>query len=74
LTFDIAAGLTAAVLGTIPARVGSVQRALSGMTVLVGACALAPPFAFFPTTVIWLGIGSAAAMVGLAVTGRRRTS
>ena len=69
LAFAVAAGVTIVSVGTVPARIGTIQRGLSGVTGLLGAWTVAASLVFFPTTVVWLGFASAAAMVGLAVVG-----
>ena len=69
LTFAIAAGATIVALGAIPARVGRTQRALSGVTALLGGWTVVASLVFFPITVVWLGFASASAMVALAVAG-----
>jgi len=45
------------------------QRALSAVTVVIGAWTVVASLVFDPTTVIWLGFSAAVAVVALAVTG-----
>jgi hypothetical protein len=64
-----AASATIVALGTLPARVGWTQRALPGVTALLGGWTVVASLVFLPTTVVWLGFASAAAIVALAVAG-----
>jgi hypothetical protein len=69
LTFAIAAGVTIVALAATPARVGWIQRALSGVTAVLGGWTVVASLVCFPTTVVWLGFASALAIVALAVAG-----
>ena len=69
ITFGIGVGITAAALAIVPLRTSRVQRALSGLTVVLGAWTIVLSLVFAPTTVIWLGFASALAFVALAFAG-----
>ena len=45
------------------------QRALSVVTIVIGAWTVVASIVFDPTTVVWLGFGAAAAVAALGVTG-----
>jgi hypothetical protein len=69
LTFAIAIGVTAVSLGMIAVRGGIVHRALSGLAAVIGGWTIVASLVFASTTVVWLGFGSALALVGLGVIG-----
>lgn len=69
LTFAVAIAAAAAALGIIPARIGTLQRVLASVTVVIGGWTIVASLLFAPTTAVWLGLASAAVLLALALAG-----
>jgi hypothetical protein len=69
LVFAIAIGATVLSGATAVTPTTIVQRVISGIAAVVGIWTIVASLVFFPTTVVWLGLASALALVALAVIG-----
>jgi hypothetical protein len=69
LAFAGGVAVLAIATSTLIAERSVAQRALSAVTVVIGAWTVVASLVFDPTTVVWLGFSAAAAVVALGVTG-----
>lgn len=69
LTFALAIGFVAISGFMLVSGRGIAQRAIGGITLVIGAWTIVASLVFAPATVMWLGFASAVALVALGVTG-----
>jgi hypothetical protein len=69
LVFAGGAAVLAIATATLLTERSATQRALSVVTLVIGAWMVVASLVFDPTTVVWLGFSAGAAVVALGVTG-----